>query len=373
VLMLEAHDVPGGYAHTFDMGEFSFCAQVHYIFGCGEGEPIHQFLSRIGVVDAVPFLRLDPEGFDHVVIDGQRFRHPSGLAKHRDRLLTRFPEAAKPLRRYFDTVAAVRDEMSRVPATIGLADVLTAPYEFYDLIRYRTWTLADFYDHVGMPPLLRGVLAGQCGDYLLPPSRASFLLHAAVVAHYDRGAFYPEHHYRSMIETIAGVIEAAPGCDLLYEREVEEILVEDGRVQGVRTADGEVHRARRYVSNADPARTAALAGEEHFPRAFLDRLDYEYSTSSFTVYLVLEGVDLRDHGFGRFNVWHYPHEDIDAIYRSQNEEGDFSDPWLFLSSPSLMSDSGGLGPPGYQILHVATSCGYGRFRALRDPYLMYPR
>ncbi|MBI3632925.1 MAG: NAD(P)-binding protein [Candidatus Vogelbacteria bacterium] len=41
VCMLEAHDVPGGYAHSFKYptkyGEFSFCAQVHYIWGCGPG------------------------------------------------------------------------------------------------------------------------------------------------------------------------------------------------------------------------------------------------------------------------------------------------------------------------------------------------
>ena len=40
VCMLEAHDKPGGYAHTFKMNDFSFCAQVHYIWGCGVGQAI---------------------------------------------------------------------------------------------------------------------------------------------------------------------------------------------------------------------------------------------------------------------------------------------------------------------------------------------
>ena len=42
VLVLEAHDVPGGYAHTFTVGKYRFCAQVHYVFGCGEGEPVER-------------------------------------------------------------------------------------------------------------------------------------------------------------------------------------------------------------------------------------------------------------------------------------------------------------------------------------------
>src|SRR5436190_22174652 len=40
VCMLEAHDQPGGYVHTFSYGEFSFCAQIHYIWGCGEGDRV---------------------------------------------------------------------------------------------------------------------------------------------------------------------------------------------------------------------------------------------------------------------------------------------------------------------------------------------
>ena len=37
VAVLEAHDEPGGYAHTFRMKDYRFFAQVHYVFNCGEG------------------------------------------------------------------------------------------------------------------------------------------------------------------------------------------------------------------------------------------------------------------------------------------------------------------------------------------------
>jgi len=33
----------------------------------------------------------------------------------------------------------------------------------------RTWTLQDLYDHVGLSAKLQAVLAGQSGDYALPP------------------------------------------------------------------------------------------------------------------------------------------------------------------------------------------------------------
>ncbi len=365
VLILEAHDAPGGYAHSFTMGAYRFCAQVHYIFHCGEGEVIHRLLDRLGIVDEVTFRRLDPEGFEHVVIAGERFRIPSGLAKSRDRLIQRFPNAERPLRRYFRALIGMREETARVPDTLGLRQILTAPIQFPRLLRYRTWTLQRFYDHVAMPRKLQAILAGQCGDYLLPPEQVSFLLHAALVANYDSGAYYPDKHFGHFVDALVASIRKHPGCDVLLEHEVTKIEVAGDCVTRVTTSNGASFRAARYVSNVDPALTMKLAGRAPFDRRSRRKLDYEYSGSTFTLYLGLKDFDLREHGFGSYNVWHYPHDDINRIYRDQLQRDDLSDPWLFLATPTLHSPAPGLAPPGHHVLEVATSSRYQHFADLR--------
>jgi all-trans-retinol 13,14-reductase len=366
VLVLEAHDMPGGYAHTFRMGAYRFCAQVHYIFNCGEGEPVHELLRRLGLESEVRFRRLDPEGFDHIVVAGDRYRIPNGLEKYRDRLLRRFPDDALPIRRYFETIMALGRELDVLPKAPGLFDYLGAPLRFPRLLRYRTWTLQRLYDEVRMPARLQTVLAGQAGDYLLPPAEVSLLLHVALVRGYDRGAYYPEKHYLHFIGSIASLLATRPSCQLLLETPVAQILVEKDRVVGVRTRDGRVFKARRYISNVDPRRTAALIGERSLPRSFLRKLSYAYSGATITIYLGVRGLELRDHGFGSFNVWHYPHDDLNAIYRRQVEARDLDDPWLFMSTPTLHTDEPGLCPPGTQILELATSAAYAPFKELRD-------
>jgi all-trans-retinol 13,14-reductase len=365
VLMLEAHDEPGGYAHTFRMGKYRFCAQVHYIFGCGEGEPVHELLRRVGLEHAVRFERLDPEGFDHVVVAGERFRIPNGLEKFRDRLLARFPNDARPIRRYFEAVAAIGRETDLLPRSLGWRDVVTAPLRFPHLLRYRTWTLGRLYDELGMPPRLRAVLAGQSGDYLLPPCEVSLLLHVALVRAYDRGAYYPTKHFCHLTGSLARYIDTQPGCKLLLSTEVERIHVTGGRVTGVRTTAGETFTASRYVSNADPRRTAAMLDARALPERYAKSLDYEYSGGTVTIYLGLRNLDLRDHGFGSYNVWHYPHDDLDTLYRRQYQDDDLDDPWLFMSTPTLHTDEPGLCPPGEQILEIATSAPYAAWSALR--------
>ena len=367
VLMLEAHDVPGGYAHTFRIRDFRFCAQVHYIFNCGEGESVHNLLSELGVADRVPFVRLDPEGFDHIVIGDERVRIPNGLAKYRDRLIRRYPQHEGPLREYFRITSVVGDQLARLE---GLPDRLTASVllsgvvRYRHLIRYLRWTLDDLYDHVKMPARLRAILAGQCGDYLLPPRDVSYLLHVALVYNYDRGAYYPQHHYFHLVETIAESIKSSPGCAILLEHEVDRIHVEAGKVTGVTTKNGKRFTASRYISNVDPRLTARLAGEQHFDRD-KKRLAYDYSCGTVTLYLAVKGLDLRDHGFGSFNTWHYPHEDINRIYDDQLLRHDLSNPWLFMSTPTLHTDEPGLCPPDHQILEVATCCDHARFEKLR--------
>ena len=368
VLLLEAHDVPGGYAHTFRMRDFRFCAQVHYLFNCGEGESIHNLLEKLGIAELVPFVRLDAEGFDHVIISGERVRIPNGLAKFRDRLLRRYPGSEVPIRRYFAGVAAVGEELDKldlVPDRITPVVLLAAVYRYRHVLRYLRWTLDDFYAHVEMPARLRAILAGQCGDYLLPPRDVSFLLHVALVYNYDRGAYYPRRHFFHFVETLAGAIEDKAGCAILLEHEVDRIHVEDGRVVGVSTKNGKRFTAKRYISNVDPRQTAVLAGENHFRGKDARRLRYEYSCGTFTMYLAVQGLDLREHGFGSYNVWHYPHEDFNRIYDDQLVRHDMSNPWLFLSTPTLHSDEPGLCPPGHQILEVATCCDHAHLERMR--------
>jgi phytoene dehydrogenase-like protein len=124
--VLEAHDSPGGYAHSFRVKDYQFCAQVHYIFNCGEGESIHDLLSRLGVADQVPFVRLDPEGFDHIVVAGDRFRIPNGLGKLQNRLSRRYPGAERPLRRYFEVISALGAELDGLDVPTRLSPLRAA-------------------------------------------------------------------------------------------------------------------------------------------------------------------------------------------------------------------------------------------------------
>ena len=366
VIVVEAHDAPGGYAHTFDLGPYRFCAQVHYIFGCRPGGSMHALLEDLDLVERVPFIELDPDGYDHIVIAGDRYRIPSGWETYRDRLVGLFPDEARALHRYFDIVGGLASELSKLPGSIRLGDFLSAPLRFPRLIRMHRWTLARLFDKLELSARVRTILAGQCGDYLLPPSQVSLLLHATLVTEYGSGAFYPRQHYSHLVDSLVDRIATQPGCHVLLDHEIDRIEVNGDRVTSVHTTNGRVLRAQHFISNMDPCATVGLAEAKAFPRSFVRGLTYDYSYGGISLYLGLKDIDLRDFGFGSFNVWSYPHDDLDRIYADQGERNDLSDPWLFMSTATLHSDEPGLAPPDCQTLQVATLASYSEWSALRD-------
>jgi phytoene dehydrogenase-like protein len=339
VALLEAHEHPGGCAHTFPMGDYRFCASVHYIFWCGEGEPVYNVLSRLGLRETVRFNRLDPEGYDHFSCPsaGVRFRIPSGLDKLEERLVFHYPDDHAGLRKYFKLLRRLLRDLKDAPFELRPRDLLVTAVQRPRLTRMLNWTLQDLFDRAGLSAEVQAVIATQVGDLGLAPERLSLLMFAALTNAYGNGAWHPELGFEHMVESMTDVVRDAPGCRVELSCEVVGIDIEDGRATGVRAADGRRFGARVVIGDIDPRRVVDMAGKEHFPRRYLKKLDWEDSTSAFSLYLGLEGIDLREHGFGPWNIWHYPGLDINQIYRTQNDEGDLSDPWLFLSSPTLLS------------------------------------
>ncbi len=362
VAIVEAHEYPGGCCHTFPMGSYKFCAAVHYIFSCGEGEPVYNLLRELGLHDTITFERLDPEGYDHFSCPSARlrFRIPNGLTKWSRRLSERFPADARGIASFFDTVMNLGAQLRRLPDKLSGLEAIRAAIDCPLVLWHRSSTLQQLFDRLRLSAPVQAILSTQLGDVGLPPRELSLLLYAALVSSYSDGAYYPTEHFKTFIDAIAGTISSSAGCDIFYETEVRSARMNGGRIEAVVTAEGRELRADNFICNADPKWFVETIGAQHFPASYRERVDYEYSASSFSLYLGVRGIDLREHGFGNWNVWHYPSLDVNAAYAAQHERDNLDDPWLFMSTPTLCSPNASArhAPDGEQILEVITTCSF---------------
>jgi phytoene dehydrogenase-like protein len=368
VCMLEAHDIPGGYAQSFKWGDFYFCGQVHYIWGCAPGGRIYEFLKHIGLEKEITFELLDPDGYDHMVMpDGKRVKIPYGFDKLAESIEAVYPGQRENVKKFTDILDKIRRELKSVPERkITLFDIITQGWKYPTLLRYRTKTLQDVFDECDLSKEAQGVLVANAGDMMSPPNELTIFCYMGLFCGYNTGAYYPTKHFKHYIDTLASFITSHRGCHIFYNSEVSKIFTSGDKVTGVETKGGRKFSGSTVVSNIDPKRTADLIGMQKFPRNWQKKLNYKYSPSGIMIYLGLQDIDLKKYGFGSFNIWHLEQWDMNKMWEEQGK-GDFSNPWIFISTHTLhTNEKGVVAPENCEIMEIATYTEYGWLKKLKD-------
>jgi phytoene desaturase len=345
VLVVERHDRPGGYAHAFRRRGYRFDSAVHVVGGCEpgpfeEGAVLHHVLAGLGVRERCEFVRVDP-GY-RVEWPGFALGAPSELERFVEAHVEQFPNAAKGIRAFVEDCLTIRTETSRAEEGVGPS---VRPERFPLLLRYRRATLGQVLADRVDDPAARAALAALWPYLGLPPSRVSFLYFATMLMSYVAdGTYYCRGTFQGLAEALVAALEARGG-ELALRSPVRRILVEDGRAAGVVLENGQRVRAPLVVSNADARQTVEeLAGGEHFPRRYRQRLAAaSVSTSAFVVYAATT-LDLAAAGLAH-ETFVYAGPDHDAAFAS----GQRGVPgWLSLTAPSLLDPT--LAPQGQHAL-----------------------
>ncbi len=371
VEILEAHEYPGGFGHTFTMAhDYHFNAQLHYVWDCGEGNTVNQVLKRLELDRAVTFERYDPNGFDHMRMPGYSLDIPSDPELLIERLAQQFPDDASAIRQFVQTVQQVRQGLKCIappvrPKLIGqnLRAVMTT-------IRYLNSTLQDVFDRFKLPKPVQTLLALQWPDFLLPPEQLSFYAWVILFTGYQEGAFYPTQHFEHVINRLVQVIQDNHGTVRLNQ-EVIEFIVEGKIVKGVKAIDRTTQQIQAYtgkqvICNLDPKKAAKMIGPEKFSAAVRRRLDYDYSPSNYVAYCVVKDLDLREYGFGNWNTFHTELADLNQAFRQMYEHHDFSQPSFAMTTPTLLTHKQRDCPEDCQILEFLTVANYDYFNQLQQ-------
>jgi all-trans-retinol 13,14-reductase len=319
VLVCEQHYVPGGFCHSFTLGGYRFSPGVHYIGELGEGGMMRRVYEGLGVSKDLIWSELNPDGYDHVVVGKERFDVPRGVDNYIRRLEDRFPAEKQGIRAYFEVIQGLPRELDKLLSIRSGKDALKA----IPKLKYtRRWALASggslINKHV-TDPLLRAILGAQTGDNGLPPCEVSAPIHAAVVNHYLRGAWYPQGGGGSIPRAFVKALKRAGG-EIRLSTPVDKIMLEGDRAVGVRLMDGTEVRAGHVLSNADPAMTYGKLIDQHaLPWKMKRKLrKVKWSTSCLSLFAATD-MDLADAGLDSGNYWLYAHDDLDAIYKSGND------------------------------------------------------
>lgn len=370
VLLLERHWVAGGYTHTFERKGFHWDPGLHYV---GQMEPgtFPRKLFDLVTRRQVDWQRM-PEPFEKFRYPDFNFDAYGDPQQFQADLMRRFPPEASGIRQYFQDLGKAQAALFLYAAAqnsawiFKLLKVMAKVWHRMDL----SLTTQAYLDRHFQDPALKALLASQWLDYGLPPEKSPFAVHATIVSHYLNGGYYPVGGSGKIAQSVQGIVEEHGG-QVLLNREVTEVLLDQGRAVGVRARNlrkrnqVEDYYAPVVVSNAGAYNTYCKIIPKQYPIPFRDSLTQflqNHPPATNVSLFIGFAASPRQLGFRGANHWLYESYDHNAIHASKGEWTEQGQPLqAYLSFPSLKDPEA-----TKHTAEVIAIANYGSFAQWRD-------
>jgi phytoene dehydrogenase-like protein len=201
----------------------------------------------------------------------------------------------------------LRKYLNKAPPRLGtrdLKDLLTLGQLGFDIRRLGKEEMREFLRLIGMNiydelderfenPLLKGAISldAVLGTHLGPRSPNTIMTYLYRLAGDHGRVATPKGGMGSVSEELAQAARSA-GATIRTNMPVKQIIVENGRVTGAETEDGQRFDSYTVISNADPKRTVMdLVGAKHVETGFAQRIRHlRAKGNAAKLHLALDGL-----------------------------------------------------------------------------------
>lgn len=255
-LLLEKHNLPGGFATSFKCGRFEFEASLHELndFGSPE-EPgeIRTLFRELGVEDKIDWIRI-PEAYHLITTDKQYdCEMPFGIDAYIAKMEQYVPGSKKSMTKFFELCNEVRDAQDYSNSVGGKTDAEYMKTHFPNFIKAGSYSVNEVLAALKMPKKAQDILNAYWCYLGVDCDRMSFLHYGSMVIRYiTRDAWMPKmrsHEISLALETRIREL----GGDIWYHSEAQKILTDDkNTITGVQLTDGTVIPTRHVIANCSP-------------------------------------------------------------------------------------------------------------------------
>jgi prolycopene isomerase len=365
VLVLEQHNLPGGFATSFLRGRFEFEPSLHELSNVGSPEEpgfVRKFLLGEGGAD-FEFVAV-PEAYHLILTDrGVNVQLPFGIGNFIDAVERAAPGSREPLERYLALCRGVFEGISYVARMKGKPDPTVLMAQHSAFLNTAGYTVDEVTRTFGFSREALELIYPYWCYIGLPVSRLAFTIWALVLYDYLlKGAYVPKERSHGMSASVDARIRALGGRTE-YGVRVAKILTQDGSVTGVETEWGERIAARFVLSNASPSLVYGrlIDPPEAVPEgAFKLANARRTGASAFVVYL---GLDCPPEALGIESYGYFigPDMDTEAAYAGMHA---FAPPRM-QAAVCLNRANPGCSPPGTTILSLTALAGPDAWRDVK--------
>ncbi|MDO9302915.1 MAG: NAD(P)/FAD-dependent oxidoreductase, partial [Anaerolineales bacterium] len=309
VAVFEQHYLPGGYCTSWErkvtpphLGEagrgerwqYIFDAGVHDFSGLGERGGIRSLLKMLDIENAIEWKLNEQEYF----IGETHFKVPHDADEFVRQLGGRFPSESENIRNFFDEILHVYREMYASMEKTGGAprtpdnveDLLAYPVRHPHAYKWMDKPFVEMLDEFFTDTRIKDLLCALTGYLSDNPKSLTVGNMAPIFGYHFDGGWYPVGGSQAFPNALVDVIEKYNG-KVFLRTPVQRILMENNHAVGIELKNGQTHRAKAIISNADTHKTfLELLGREHIPADFAQSI--ESLRPSATAFIVFLGLDI---------------------------------------------------------------------------------
>ena len=360
VLVLEANDQVGGAAVTREFADgFSVSACAHLLYQLQPQVRKDLKLKLDYAAEDMATIALSADG-DHVRIVGD------GVTGVTDEDQRNYRDFRKRMTKFADLLSTYLNMPPPRLANGSRTDLLTLARLGLDLRRLGKVEMREFLRLIGMniydevqerfeSPLLKGAVSldAVMGTHLGPRSPNTILTYLYRLAGDHGRVSLPTGGMGSVCEALARCARDN-GATIRTGMSAKRILVDNGRVAGVETENGETFRSLTVVSNADPQQTIMnLVGARHVETGFTRRIHHlRVRGNAAKLHLALDGLPtitgLETKDFGERMLVATDEDYVERAFNPAKYGESSTAPVLEITFPSVHDSS--VAPPGKHVL-----------------------
>jgi all-trans-retinol 13,14-reductase len=327
VCVLEKNNQFGGNLQTFVRDKTIFDTGIHYIGGLSEGQNLYRYFKYIGIMDSLNLKKLDEDGYDIISFEDEdeEFPHAQGYDNFVNQLVKFFPEESEAINKYCEAIISTCDMFPLYNLKVE------GGYDNNIL----SLNAKDYIEGLTDNKMLQAVFAGSNFLYAGSGTKSPFYVHALTVNTYMQSSWRCINGGSQITKQLIKQLKKYGGVVFKY-KDVDQLVVENNAITLAKMKDGTCVSGKHFISNIDPKATLKLVGENHFRKAFVNRISsLEGSISAFSLYIVFKPKTFRYlnknyyHCKNSSEVWgaqdydeqNWPKAFMASMNASKNEDG----------------------------------------------------
>ncbi|MFW9818259.1 MAG: phytoene desaturase family protein [Candidatus Thorarchaeota archaeon] len=269
ILLIEKEPKAGGYVTSYERDGFLFDT-------CQMIPNISELLDYFGIeIDLKKFkgyyMRIfvvDPKT-DHVnVLD-----LPSGLDTFKKQLMEKYPNNANEISNFLDYSREMYLELYNLKVEPSVADIFKTLVKCPKIVKNASKTFKEYFDKFGITEHELVEIFNVFAEFsALPSEQVSAIVPISAMNSLLDGAFRPTKGFIEFSRKIEERLKNLGG-EVLLNTKVNKILVEEGKVKGVKLENGEEFYSEYIVTTVDPK----LAMKEMVGLDVIRELDKKYA------------------------------------------------------------------------------------------------